>query len=190
MFFPSHIASGYLLGKSMNRTSWTAFPFLPVLLLSSVLPDVDGLFSTTVAGHHSVLHTPIFWIMLFGGMVLFEKWKKQKSLKPISWGIFLGAQLHLITDWLTARTVGIKWLYPYSEKDYFLYQIQPKNGQGSIWEMVQNPYFSFYMENRILFWSEVGVILLAGTFLLSRWEILGFNEPYQNSLSLKKWKQR
>ena len=65
MFLPSHIASGYLLGKWMKTSPWTVYPFMPVLLLASILPDMDGLFSTTVAGHHSVLHTPIFWIGLF-----------------------------------------------------------------------------------------------------------------------------
>jgi len=85
-------------------------------------------------------------------------------LQPVSLGIFLGVQLHLITDWITARTVGIQWLYPFNETDYFLFQIQPENGQGSVWEMIQNPYFSFYMENAVLFWAEVGVILVAGAF--------------------------
>ena len=124
MFVPSHIASGYLLGKALKSSSWTVYPFMPFLLFASILPDADGLFSTTVAGHHTILHTPIFWVILFGGMILIQKWKKMEILNPVSLGIFLGAQLHLITDWFTARTVGIQWLYPLSQKNYFLFQIQ------------------------------------------------------------------
>jgi len=88
-------------------------------------------------------------------------------LNPVSLGIFLGAQLHLITDWFTARTVGIQWLYPLSQKNYFLFQIHPEKGQGSIWEMVQTPYFSFYMENAFLFWVEIGVIFVAMSLMLT-----------------------
>ncbi|MBT3180750.1 MAG: metal-dependent hydrolase, partial [Candidatus Marinimicrobia bacterium] len=145
---------------------WTVYPFMPVLLLASILPDMDGLFSDTVAGHHSVLHTPIFWIGLFSVMILLNRSLQLKVLKPISLGLFLGAQLHLLSDWFTARTVGIKYLYPFSETDYFLFQILPEQGQVSVWEMVQNPYFSFYMENAFLFWIEIGVILFAGALLL------------------------
>jgi membrane-bound metal-dependent hydrolase YbcI (DUF457 family) len=167
MFVPSHIASGYILGKVMKSSSWTVYPFMPFLLFASILPDADGLFSTTVAGHHTILHTPIFWVILFGGMILIQKWKKMEILNPVSLGIFLGAQLHLITDWFTARTVGIQWLYPLSQKNYFLFQIHPEKGQGSIWEMVQTPYFSFYMENAFLFWVEIGVIFVAMSLMLT-----------------------
>jgi membrane-bound metal-dependent hydrolase YbcI (DUF457 family) len=166
MFVPSHIASGYLIGRAMKQSSWTTYPFMPVLLFASIFPDIDGLFSSTVAGHHSILHTPIFWIIIFTGMSLFNVFLKIDVIKPISFGIFLGAQLHLFTDWLTARTVGIQWLYPLSQKDYYLFQIQPEKGQVSIWKMVQNPYFSFYMENKVLFWGEIGVILIAGALLI------------------------
>jgi hypothetical protein len=166
MFIPSHIASGYLLGKTMKSTSWTIYPFMPILLFASILPDADGLFSTTVAGHHTVLHTSIFWIVLFGGMILIQKMMKMEFLKPISLGLFLGTQIHLITDWFTARTVGIKWFYPFSETDYYLFQIHPEQGQINVWEMVQNPYFSFYMENAVLFWAEIGVIFVAMSLML------------------------
>ena len=98
--------------------------------------------------------------MVFVGRII-----QNKKIKPISLGIFLGTQLHLITDWITARTVGIKWLYPFSDKDYFLYQIQPEEGQVPIWEMIQNPYFSFYMDNGLLFWIEIGIIIFS-IFLL------------------------
>tara|TARA_B110000438_G_scaffold61658_1_gene61966 strand:+ start:801 stop:1280 length:480 start_codon:yes stop_codon:yes gene_type:complete len=151
----------------MKQSLWTVFPFIPVLLFASILPDVDGLMSETVAGHHSILHTPIYWIVIFGLMVFVGRIIKNEKIKPISLGIFIGTQLHLFSDWFTARTVGIKWLYPFSDKDYFLYQIQPEQGQGSIWEMVQNPYFSFYMSNGFLFWIEIGIVVFS-VFLLSK----------------------
>ena len=73
----------------------------------------------------------------------------------------LGAQLHLFTDWFTARTVGIKWLYPFSNKDYSLYTIYPEKGKGTVWEMIKDPYFSFYLQNGFLLWTEISILILA-----------------------------
>lgn len=159
MFLPSHIASGYILGIGLIRkeSPWTIAPFLMILLGASVLPDVDGLWSSTVAGHHSVLHTPIFWIGLFGVMFLLDKAANIKWLKPATLAIFLGAMLHLITDWFTARTVGIRWLYPFSTANFDVYPVQPEKGQIPVWDMIRDPYFSFYLENKILLWFELGL---------------------------------
>jgi len=169
MFVPSHLASGYLLGKLFKKSPWTVYPFMPILFFASVLPDIDGIFSDTVAGHHSILHTPLFWIIVFGGLTLTNMVFKNIQLKPISLGLLLGTQLHLLTDWFTARTVGIQWLFPFSHKDYFLYPIRPEYGQGSVWGMIQNPYFSFYMENTCLFWIEIGVIMCGGALFIYTW---------------------
>jgi len=169
MFLPPHLASGYLLGKGLKHSPWTIFPFIPVLIFASIIPDVDGVFSASVAGHHSVIHTPIFWITLFGLMVFANKRTNIDKIKPISLGIFLGTQLHLFTDWFTARTVGIRWLYPLSNRDFHLFPIYPENGQVKVWEMISDPYFSFYMGNTFLFWIELGVILSAiGLYINNR----------------------
>lgn len=164
MFLPSHIASGYILGNILHRREvfpWTAAPFLPVLLIASILPDVDGIWSNTVAGHHSILHTPIFWIIIFAGMTGLGMISNFRWMKPVSFGIFLGALLHLMTDWITARTVGIQWLYPFSTINFDVYPVQPEKGQIPVWEMVRNPYFSFYFENKILLWFEIGMNAIA-----------------------------
>jgi membrane-bound metal-dependent hydrolase YbcI (DUF457 family) len=162
MFINSHIASGYLAGTfSKQESKWVWF-----LIFSTILPDIDGIWSSTVAGHHSILHTPIFWIVICSISVIIGKFQKRNDIEKGSLIIFSGAMLHLVTDWLTARTVGIQWFYPLSQKDFYLFQIQPEQGQVSIWEMIQNPYFSFYMENAILFWAEIGVTFVALSFML------------------------
>ncbi|MBU36747.1 MAG: hypothetical protein CMG29_06005 [Candidatus Marinimicrobia bacterium] len=166
MFVPSHIASGYLIGRAMKQSSWTTYPFIPVLLFASIFPDIDGLFSATVAGHHSILHTPIFWIIIIGGMSLLNVFLKIDVIKPISFGIILGAQLHLFTDWLTARTVGIQWLYPFSAQNFHVYDIYPEQGQIPVFEMIVDPYWSFYMENKVLFGFELGLNFVVLFFLI------------------------
>ena len=175
MFLPSHLASGYLLSKAIKPSIWTVFPFMPVLIIAAIFPDADGIFSETVAGHHSMLHTPILWITLFGVMIFVDRMTSSDKIKPIALGVLFGSLSHLFTDWLTARTVGIKWLYPFSDKDYFLYQIQPEQGQVPVWAMVQNPYFSFYMDNGFLFWIEIGIVIFS-VFLLSKNRLSKFDK--------------
>ncbi len=114
MFVPSHIASGFLLGKgvlsSIYKNKHVPY-FLLMVTIGAVIPDVDGIFSDTVAGHHSVLHTPILWIGFYTLAIIMSKMFNRKNIQPLGLGVMLGAQLHLFTDWFTARTVGIQWLY-------------------------------------------------------------------------------
>jgi len=146
---------------SCKNPTWTDGPFLSVLLFSSILPDVDGIWSNTVAGHHSFLHTPIFWIFLFIGMTGLGSISNIRWMKPVSLGIVLGAMLHLFTDWITARTVGIQWLYPFNMTNFDVYSVQPEKGQIPVWDMIRDPYFSFYIENKVLLWFEIGMNGLA-----------------------------
>lgn len=135
--------------------------FLWLCISFSVFPDIDGAFSSTVAGHHSVLHTPIFWIMFCLLIYVFgRKYYPTKNL-IIALGIFSGAFLHLLTDWITARTVGIQWFYPLLKTDYYLYPISREQGQVSVYEMIVDPYWSFYMENKLLFGFEVIINVIA-----------------------------
>ena len=60
MFINSHLATGYLLYKlNIFEKKW-----LPIWILSAWIPDIDGLWSSSVVEHHSVLHTQIFWIVV------------------------------------------------------------------------------------------------------------------------------
>ncbi len=75
--------------------------------------------------------------------------------------VLAATMLHLIIDWLTARTVGIQWLYPFSNTNYWIYPISPEKGNIPIWEMVVPPYINFYFENKVLAYGEVAVNLAA-----------------------------
>ena len=157
MFINSHIASGYIASRfETNKKEWIVF-----WIFAAFVPDIDGLWSKTVVDHHSVLHTPIFWIVICGTGWLTGWFKDVKILRRISYILFLGTQIHLMTDFITARTVGIKWLYPFNEVDYFLYGIVPDKGEIPIWEMLVPPYISFYFENRVLAMFEVMINIIA-----------------------------
>ena len=157
MFINSHIASGYIASWfETNKKEW-----IVLWVFAAFVPDIDGLWSKTVVDHHSVLHTPIFWIVICGTGWLIGWFKNDKIIKRISYILFLGTQIHLMTDYITARTVGIKWLYPFNDVDYFLYGIVPEKGEIPVWEMLVPPYISFYFENRVLAMFEVMINIIA-----------------------------
>ncbi|MEA1881912.1 MAG: metal-dependent hydrolase [Candidatus Marinimicrobia bacterium] len=101
-------------------------------------------------------------IVVVGVLIIWFGLKK----KTIAGGIILGSMLHLFTDWITARTVGIQWLYPLSMKNFHVYEIFPEKGQIPVVEMVTDPYWSFYIENKVLFGFEVGLNLIALFFII------------------------
>ena len=157
MFINSHIASGYIASWfETNKKEW-----IVLWVFAAFVPDIDGLWSKTVVDHHSVLHTPIFWIVICGTGWLIGWFKNDKIIKRISYILLLGTHIHLMTDYITARTVAIKWLYPFNDVDFFLYGIIPEKGEIPVWEMLVPPYISFYFENRVLAMFEVMINIIA-----------------------------
>ena len=70
MFINSHIASGYIASWfETNKKEW-----IVLWVFAAFVPDIDGLWSKTVVDHHSVLHTPIFWIVYDCGYLIYELW--------------------------------------------------------------------------------------------------------------------
>ncbi len=168
MFIFSHAASGYIAGKVISRNKSLENHrqiFVGLVILFSLVPDLDSINALTVAGHHSIMHTPIFWTVITLFLWIIGRYFNSSKLKMISIGIFSGSMLHLVTDWIMARTVGIQWFYPFSEMHYYLYTIFPEQGQIPIIEMVQDPYFTFYMENTKLVALEIGINVLAVIFI-------------------------
>ena len=164
MFIISHAASGYIAGKIIShhkKLDKYQQLFIVLVVTFSVFPDIDGVFSATVAGHHTILHTPFFWIVACSIIFIIGRKFYPSKNHIITLGIFLGAILHIITDWITARTVGIQWLYPFIATNFDVFPVQPEKGQIPVYEMIMNPYWSFYMENKLLFGFEVGLNFLA-----------------------------
>ena len=76
--------------------------------------------------------------------------RKDENIKTFFIILFIGSNVHLFTDYITARTVGVKWMYPMNNTDYYLFPIKPENGNIPIWEMIVDPYITFYVENKVL----------------------------------------
>ncbi len=68
MYLPSHIASGLILIRTVETIRKQPFSNPNLLWLGAIaatIPDVDGLITKSVAGHHTILHTPIFWFWVW-----------------------------------------------------------------------------------------------------------------------------
>ncbi len=172
MYVPSHLAFGYLLARGAEVTvvkrplrTWETL----TIMAASVAPDIDGLLADSVAGHHMATHTPLFWLALAASLALVGRISGRRLAGLLAGLILAGALGHLFTDWATARTVGIQWLWPFSPRDFFLYPIQPGEGQMGITGMLGGKYLSFYAENRLLLVLEVLCNLLALGLFWRRW---------------------
>ena len=160
MYICSHLSAGYIAGKATRASGYT----MSLWLAGSLLPDIDGLWSSSVAGHHSFPHSPFFWLCL---IILSFLLPKKSALK---YGIFIvsiSAFIHLFTDWFTARTTGIQLLYPWSLFDYSLFPINPDKGNIPIINMLGWEYFSFYLDNIFLFIFEFSINIFAFILLCS-----------------------
>lgn len=171
MYLPSHVAFGYLVvrgvewwqgGKRLSRLEQCA------IVIASLAPDVDGLVSDSVAGHHMAPHTPLFWLATCALVYLAARAWRRPWLGRLAACVLIGTLGHLTTDWVTARTVGIQWLWPLTNTDYYLYPIDPSQGQIGISGMLGAEYLRFYASNRLLLVLELAMGVAALALLLAR----------------------
>ena len=162
MYISSHISAGYIAGKLSGSRGL----IMAAWLAGSLLPDIDGLWSNSVAGHHSFPHTPLFWFAVCAIAFVYGKVSGLRFISQVSVVLFLSTMIHLTTDWATARTVGIKWLSPLSDTDFSMLAIEPARGDIPIQDMLSSKYIYFYFENKFLAISELLLNFLALAILV------------------------
>jgi len=165
----THIATGYLLSESycaMTKVVCANNPTLTLLAVTgSVLPDIDLLSSKKLNKHHDTLwHSPIFWALITLLFILGRYYVSfdMKYIIAFSFGIFS----HLFLDWFGGRTTGIRLLYPYSNKMYSAFKLNPKLGYINILPNKKNytehiQYVKYYFTNRFLIIIEISLIVVA-----------------------------
>ncbi len=164
MIFLAHLASGILLYYLLKKKLKHSYLFY-ICLIGSLVPDLDALFGKQVNAHrYTVFHAPLFWLGLFVFlMIIFLRNKKVKTCLS---AFLLAVGSHLFFDWITGRTAGIQFFYPFSKKIYSLYPLHPEKGNISIWtSLEQMDFWRFYWENKLLVALEAGLIF-GGLFLL------------------------
>lgn len=149
----AHIASGYLIYK-LSESSVQIHADVPVLglaIVGSLIPDIDGLFGNKLNNHrYTIFHAPLFWFsvvtLLYIVGVVLHSVVIQQGIGVFGVGVFI----HLLLDWMSARTCGIMLWFPFSKKIYSLF---PGKKYASFWK--------FYCSNKSLITLEIGIILLA-----------------------------
>ena len=161
---PTHLVSGYWIYKlSENICEQGGTPLLSVALLGSMAPDIDGLFGKQMNNHrNTVFHTPLFWSSLFVILGISAKLFEQSNLIPYLFAFSVGALTHLLLDWFSARTGGVRFFWPFSQKSYSLFATKPEKGNLPVLSNNKHlviRFCKFYLENKFLVISEVCIIL-------------------------------
>ncbi|MEM1985054.1 MAG: metal-dependent hydrolase [Candidatus Korarchaeum sp.] len=99
----THVAFGLLLASLLLRTD--LMPFIPIVFLASVLPDLDLLLrDLPLIEHRKTFHNVWFLILVYALAVRFSP--------RVSYLMVIGVLSHLMMDSLTKQ--GVMWLYPLS----------------------------------------------------------------------------
>ncbi|MFB6216775.1 MAG: hypothetical protein ABEJ72_07385, partial [Candidatus Aenigmatarchaeota archaeon] len=113
-----------------------------------------------------LFHAPIFWILVS---------TVTSALFPQKGIILASATLtHILTDFVTGRTVGVAFLYPFSSDEYSLYSLNDETSQLNPVRPrkdVLKRHLSMYLENKTLIMFEAAVNLAgaAGLLVLVLW---------------------
>lgn len=150
----AHASAGYIVTKSFNKIKKDNISYLKYGLIFSILPDLDLLYFYLIDNkntlHHFYFpHIPAFLLL---GCLLIPVLKQLKITSKIIniYSLFLiNWFVHLVLDTITG---GINWLFPFSERLFFLIQIPAKYPH---WILSFIFHWSFLIEIGIIIWSII-----------------------------------
>ncbi len=160
----AHLMSGFLLAHMMVATGAMQLSGLNLALIAlfSLLPDFDALWNRRIASHHQTyFHAPIFWVAVTSaGFQIFP----QAS-------IILGfaTLFHLLTDFVTGRTIGIPFFYPVKKTEYSLAEGYDATKNLDMLKPEKSrlqAHLSKYLENKPLVVFELTLTVLESASLL------------------------
>lgn len=146
--FIAHLPAGYLLSRWLQKNLRTK-KFLWAGLVASIFPDIDMLYfyfidDRQTLHHHYWTHIPIVWLTLWLFLTLIGLLYKNRSVIIGAAIIFSNIILHFILDSIAG---GIRWLYPFVDKDFFLVAV-PAAHDFWIWNFVFH--WTFILEITLL----------------------------------------
>lgn len=163
MFPFSHFFSGYLVGGIMVFSGLLEASNLNFVMfgLVSLLPDLDALWNRKIENHHQTLfHAPLFWILVSALIGLYSP--------ALAILVFSMSLMHVFSDYVTGRTVGIPFMYPFDNEEYSLY---PANKETASLDPIRpekellKKHISYYLENKKQLLFEVS-LMVSGTFCM------------------------
>jgi len=157
----SHGILGILFYKILNIINPELFiiniNILIIIFIISNIPDIDIIWAKTLESHHkSLLHIPLFWI----GIYIFSLFFINYIFSTI---FIICIILHLISDYICARTAGIKLFYPINNKEYSLYKLDKPKGIKKIYKQNKKEkldFMKFYLKNKKLIAFEYGIYII------------------------------
>ena len=161
----SHVPAGYIITRiadnilsrqqirAIHRRAFYFWAFV-----GSVFPDIDMFYYYFIDKrqhlHHEYLtHIPFFWICSISLTMLFSAILKKHAARIYIYIFSINIFLHLFLDTLIGK---IKWLYPFSEKFIFFFDV-PTVYDNWIW-------------NFVIHWTfmiEILIVLIAFKMLLN-----------------------
>ena len=167
MTLPAHISGGYLVIKLVNKINpnlgYDSSGLIIAAVVGAVFPDIDFFFFKYFKDHHnSIPHTPLFWLSAYIIVYLMGFFLKNQFIKSYSTALAIGIFVHLFLDWFNARAAGIRILYPFSEKMFSLFPINPEKGKvpTSLFPFPKKEYiefYKFYAQNTFLLFTEISI---------------------------------
>jgi hypothetical protein len=152
--FIGHLPVGYLLTRMMRAGA--SIPksagrrFMSAGLICSVLPDIDLIYFYLIDHrqhlHHGYwTHLPVFWLIV---LILLWEWIALSGRKGLLPWLRLGAAnilVHLLLDTIVGK---IRWLHPFSGRDYFFFDVPSV--------------YDWFVLNFVLHWSFLLEVSLCG----------------------------
>ena len=122
--FVGHLPASYILTKKLQR-SFNYSKYLWIGLLGGIFPDLDIFYFYLIdyrqTLHHTYwIHTPFDWLIISIIFFTVAHLVKNKKYKMIGVLFFSNIFLHLLLDTIVG---GISWLYPISNKSFFLFDV-------------------------------------------------------------------
>ncbi len=174
MLPPGHFAAGYLLAEgviavfhptlSTSQTNWFLFSggffgFAPDIDMFYGFWKEKGLRHTGKNFTHRafVTHTPLFWFILGGSLLLFAPTTFIRLLGLLLW---LAPWSHLLLD---SMNTGVRWLYPFNKKFYAFKNpgIEIPNKARGFFNHWWNLLKHYYQLAPLTFWTEVMLVAIA-----------------------------
>jgi len=166
----AHISSGYIIYIAATQLiKIENTPLLIIAIIGSLIPDVDAFFGLNMKDHHNtIFHTPLFWLIIFNILFILGQSILLEYMDLI-YIFFLGVFIHLLSDWITARTAGIRVFYPFKKNNYSLFKLESDKGNIPIFPNKNNfkvwmKFWTHYLKNKYLLAFEI-IITITPIFM-------------------------
>lgn len=183
MVLPGHLAGGYLATTALLTLSHAEAILTPGQTITLTLigtlagdaPDIDialyylnQKFSARKRDGHRdfITHTPFFWACICAGIMLIGQTIDSSFIRYIGFVLLAGSWTHLILDSIEN---GVRWLYPLSNKSFYLRYVEDPIIQGTkgtipyYWKFVTGAYL-----RRYTFYAEILITCAAIYVLVAR----------------------